>query len=190
MLRAGGGRHGDVFPGKSFWSLALHGAVTDHGHGKAMEESVMSLSAWEQQALDSIRNEFTGSDPGLVALLASFTELAAGEEMPALEKIRTGSRRPVGRPRRGRHSRRGLGGRYVRAVWQRLGFRWTALLLWVTISAGLIATELALSGGSGQASTCTTAWPTVCASPAPATGSHPAAHDPSGGQRPVLVPSG
>jgi hypothetical protein len=155
-----------------------------------MEESVMSLSAWEQQVLDSIRDELTGSDPGLTQLLASFTELAAGEDMPALEKIRTGSRRPVCRPRRRRHSRRGLGGRYARAVLQRLGFQWTALLLWVTISAGLIAIGLALSGGSGQASTCTTAWPVVCASPAPATGSGPAAHDPSSGQTPTLVPVG
>jgi hypothetical protein len=150
----------------------------------------MSLSAWEQQALDSIRDEFTGSDPVLVALLASFTALAAGEEMPALEKVRTGSRRPVCRPRRWRHSRQGPAGRIVRAVWQRLGFRWTALLLWVTISAGLIAIGLALSGGSGQASTCTTAWPVVCAGPAPARDARPGAHDPSPGQTRVLVPSG
>jgi hypothetical protein len=160
------------------------------GHGEAMEESVMSLSAWEQQALDSIRDELTGSDPGLTQLLASFTALAAGEEMPALEKVRTGSRRPICRPRRRRHSRRGPAGWSVRAVVQRLGFRWTALLLWVAISAGLIAIGLALSQGSGQVGTCTTAWPTVCASPAPTTGSRPAAHDPSGGQTPVLVPSG
>jgi hypothetical protein len=150
----------------------------------------MSLSAWEQQALDSIRDELTGSDPGLIQLLASFTELTAGEEMPALEKIRAGLRRPACRPRRRQHSRRGLADRYLRAAWQRLGFRWTALLLWVTISAGLIAIGLALSGGSGQAGVCTTAWPVVCASPAPATGSRPAAHDPSERQTPVLVPSG
>jgi len=148
----------------------------------------MSLSAWEQQALDSIRDEFTGSDPGLVAMLSSFTQLAAGEEMPALEKIRTGSRRPVCRPRRRRHTGRGPAGRAVRAALRRLGFRWTALLLWVTISAGLIAIGVALSSaGGGQASTCTTAWPMVCASPAPA---HPAANNPSSAHTPTLVPAG
>ncbi len=150
----------------------------------------MSLSAWEQQALDSIRDELTGSDPGLTQLLASFTELATGEEMPALEKVRTGLRRPTYRPHRRQRSRRGLASRIVRAMWQRLGFRWMALLLWVTITAGLIAVGVALSAGGGQAGRCTTAWPVVCANPVPATSSPPATHDRSGGQTPPLVPAG
>ena len=150
----------------------------------------MSLSAWEQQALDSISDGLTGSDPGLVALLASFTELASGEEMPPREKIRTGSRRAICRPRRRRHPRRGPAGRNARTAWQFLGFQWTALLLWVAITAGLIAVGLALGRGGGQAGTCTVAWPVVCASPAPAHDSRPATHDPGSDQTPTLVPAG
>jgi Protein of unknown function (DUF3040) len=144
----------------------------------------MSLSAWEQQALDSIRDGLTGSDPGLAALLVSFTRLADGEEMPARETVRTGSRRAICRPRRGRQSPRRGGARRAGRL---LGYRWTALLLWLAITAGLITVGLVFSRG-GQ-STCTTvSWSTVCANPAPAPGSHPTAHDPSGGQTPALVP--
>ena len=51
----------------------------------------MSLSAWEQQALDSIKDGLAGSDPELAALLSAFTQLASGEEMPDREKVRAGS---------------------------------------------------------------------------------------------------
>lgn len=51
----------------------------------------MSLSAREQQALDSITDRLAGSDPELAALLTGFTRLASGEEMPPREKIRAGS---------------------------------------------------------------------------------------------------
>ena len=37
----------------------------------------MSLSAWEQQVLDSIKDDLAGSDPRLVALLDTFTRLAS-----------------------------------------------------------------------------------------------------------------
>jgi Protein of unknown function (DUF3040) len=55
----------------------------------------MSLSAWEQQALDSIKDGLAGSDPDLAALLSAFTRLASGEEMPDSEKIQAGSRRAL-----------------------------------------------------------------------------------------------
>ena len=48
-------------------------------------------SAWEQQALNSIKDGLASSDPTLVARLAIFTRLASGEEMPACEKIHVGS---------------------------------------------------------------------------------------------------
>jgi hypothetical protein len=148
----------------------------------------MSLSAWEQQALDSIRDGLTGSDPGLAALLVGFTQLADGEEMPARENIRTGSRRAVCRPRRGRRSPRpgGAGGRRAGRL---LGYRWTALLLWLAITAGLITVGLVFSRG-GQGTCTTVSWSTVCANPAPAPGSHPSAHDQGRSQLPVLVPAG
>src|SRR5260370_15618238 len=47
----------------------------------------MSLSAWEQQSLDSIEDELAGSDPKLASLLATFARHASGEEMPVREKI-------------------------------------------------------------------------------------------------------
>jgi hypothetical protein len=51
----------------------------------------MSLSAWEQQALDSIKDRLADSEPQLTVLLTTFTELAPGE-MPVRERIRASSR--------------------------------------------------------------------------------------------------
>lgn len=62
----------------------------------------MSLSGREQQALDTIKDRLSVSDPKLVALLAIFTRLAAGEPMPAREKIRAGSRQAARLSRRPR----------------------------------------------------------------------------------------
>ena len=42
----------------------------------------MSFSAWEQDALDSIKSGLTDSDPALAAQLMMFTRLASGEDMP------------------------------------------------------------------------------------------------------------
>ena len=72
----------------------------------------MSLNAWEQQALDSIKNGLAGSDPELAALLSAFTRLASGEEMPDREKVPVRSRRALRRSLRGRRRsgvRSGLG---------------------------------------------------------------------------------
>jgi hypothetical protein len=66
----------------------LYDAVPVKRHGSGMEGPGMSLSAREQQALNSIRDGLAGSDPELATLLATFTEQASGEEMPPRENIR------------------------------------------------------------------------------------------------------
>ena len=90
-----------------------------------MGGAVISLSVREQQALDAIRDRLSVSDPRLVALLAAFTRLAAGEAMPVREKIRAGSRWAARRSRRRRQPRRGTVTRHARRVYLRLGF-WRA----------------------------------------------------------------
>jgi hypothetical protein len=57
----------------------------------------MSLSASEQQALDSIEATLTSSDPKLASLLAIFARLASGEEMPVRERVRIHRRLQVTR---------------------------------------------------------------------------------------------
>jgi hypothetical protein len=120
----------------------------------------MSLSAREQQALDSIKKELAGSDTGLAALLSAFTRLASGEEMPEREQIR-GSRRAL-RPFRPARWRSG-----VRRVFRGLGIQRAAVLLWLLTSAALLAVALAFNVGGGHG---TCAEPAVinCADPAPA----------------------
>jgi len=120
----------------------------------------MSLSAREQQALDSITDRLAGSDPKLAALLAGFTRLASGEEMPPGERIRAGNavRRTAGR------------------VPGRLGFQWAALLLSLLTAVTVIAVTFTLSHGRSQG-TCTTFSYAACAGPAPAHGSRPAPHE-------------
>ena len=120
----------------------------------------MSLSAWEQQALDSIKDGLAGSDPELAALLSAFIRLASGEDMPDREKIRAGSRRAL---RRLRHARWRSN---LRRVCQRLGFQRAALLLWLLTTAAVIAVALALNVGDGHA-TCTETAAIICIDPAP-----------------------
>lgn len=126
----------------------------------------MSLSAREQQVLDSIKDQLTDSDPKLARLLATFTRLASGEEMPLREKIRSGSRR-VSRSRR----ERGPGTMSLRphSAGQRLGpSRGTLLMLWLLVSVVLIAVAVILSqGGSKSPGGCTESWPAVCATSQP-----------------------
>jgi Protein of unknown function (DUF3040) len=122
----------------------------------------VSLSAWEQQALDSIGDRLAGSDPGLAALLATFARLESDEEMPAGEKIMAGPGPVRRRPRRG--ARRACHLRPYQA----------ALLLWLLITAALIAVAVALSNGGGKV-TCSQSWSAVCTQSAPAPGWHPPA---------------
>jgi Protein of unknown function (DUF3040) len=123
----------------------------------------MSLSAWEQQALDSIKEGLAGSDPELAALLASFTELASGEEMPVRKNIRLIPPWVIRRPRRERRHRRR---KEARRIHQFLRPR-NALVLWLLITAVLIGTAVTLSRGGGHGS-CQEFWPASCAHPAPA----------------------
>jgi len=108
----------------------------------------MSLSAWEQQALDSIKDGLASSDPTLVARLAIFTRLVSGEEMPARERVHADMGRPVRRPRPGR-------ARQVRM--QR-----TAVLLWLGITMALIAVALVFNRNGNEVK-CPGSWVTFCA---------------------------
>ena len=108
-----------------------------------------SPSAWEQQALNSIKDGLARSDPTLVARLAIFTRLASGEEMPAREKIQAGSQLAVLRsgPQR-RHTRR-----------QEV----VPPLLWLVTTVVLITVALVCNRGGSQG-TCTGSWATFCTS--------------------------
>lgn len=91
----------------------------------------MSLSGREQQNLDSIRDRLTGSDPRLAALLATFTRLASGEDMPPGEMIL------AGQPRRVPATVRQPGP----------GWQWTAALLWLLLTALMITAAVVMSQG-------------------------------------------
>ena len=124
----------------------------------------MSLSAREQQALDSIEGGLGGSDPGLVSLLATFARLASGEEMPVHEEVRVLRRRATRRPLRNRRPRRSDvrrdGGRL------RLGWQQTIVLLWLAVTIALVAVAMILNRDSRNRE-CTQSWPMVCAQQAP-----------------------
>lgn len=141
----------------------------------------MSLSAWEQQILDSIADGLTVSDPELAALLSAFTRLASGEDMPDREKVLAGSRRAVWRLRRARwrsRSRRAA----RRLVWERTFLLWlltTAVLIAAAVTAGALSL-----GANGDGGTCTATVALVCVGPAP--GHSPDSHsDPAASQAPA-----
>jgi len=124
----------------------------------------MSLSAWEQQALNSIKEDLVGSDPELATLLATFTELASGEEMPVRENIRVIPHWVLRRPRRKRQRHRGRD--LAAGVRRFLRLRY-ALVLCLLVTAVLISVAVTLSRGGGHVS-CQEFWPTSCAHPTPA----------------------
>jgi hypothetical protein len=124
----------------------------------------MSLSAWEQRALDSIKDGLAGSDPMLVGRLAIFTRMASGEEMPTCEKIPVEARRTARRSRpQPPHTRR---------MYQWLGLQQAALLLWLVTTVALIAVALAYNR-TGSQGTCTASWATFCTGAASAANSAP-----------------
>ncbi|MGH3121250.1 MAG: hypothetical protein ACRDND_09550 [Streptosporangiaceae bacterium] len=111
---------------------------------------MMSLSKWERQALGSIEDGLTGSDPPLASLLGNFSRLALGEEMPVREKIRALRRRVARRSSTGRDPGQDTVLVQARLMYLRLGPQRAAFLLWLVISAGLIVAVLALSTGGDQ----------------------------------------
>jgi hypothetical protein len=137
----------------------------------------MSLSAWEQHALDSIQDGLSESDPELAALLSGFTRLASGEEMPGWESIRAGSRRALRRLRRARWRSN------VHRVCRRLGIQRAVVLLWLLASVAVIAVALALNAG-GDHGTCTETAAMICIGPAPQYSSAPASHGTATGRAP------
>jgi hypothetical protein len=144
-----------------------------------MEGPAMSLDAWEQRALDSIRDGLTGSDPELAALLSAFAWLASGEDMPGVENIQPGLRRALRRLRRARWRAT------FRRVCRHLGFQRLAALLFLLTTAAVLAVTLAL--GVGAAQTPCLQWvaaAAVCASPAPEHGSGSASRDATTDQAP------
>jgi hypothetical protein len=110
----------------------------------------MSLSTWERQVLESIKEGLSGS--ALAARLAIFTRLSSGEEMPAWEKLNPGSREVVPRSRPGPPA-----GRRPR----RLGLSQAALLVWLVTSVALIAVAFVLNRPDTHGS-CTGTWTTLC----------------------------
>jgi hypothetical protein len=118
-----------------------------------MKESATSLSTWEQQALDSIKDDLASCDPALAGRLAIFSRLASGEEMPAREKVQAGSRRVARRSR--------PEPRRTRRPYRRLGLQQAAMLLWLVITVALIAIGLASNHGGSQG-TCARSWATSC----------------------------
>src|SRR5215831_5143421 len=104
-IRRGGGRNGDLgrCAGPAVIPIAFGDASIDPrrasrgDRGKAMGGAVMSPDAWEERALGSIGDRLAGSDPELAKLLATFTRLASGEEMPVRERLPARSQRAVHR---------------------------------------------------------------------------------------------
>jgi hypothetical protein len=137
-------------------------------HREAMEVAVMSLSAREQHALESMESSLAGSDPGLASKLDAFTRVTSGESMPVREKLRP-------RPRKRRRSRtsgcpqrlaHGLG--RPQRLAHRLGRPHAAMLVWLVISLALLATALAVSrSGGGTRRACAVSFIAACGRPMP-----------------------
>jgi hypothetical protein len=138
----------------------------------------MSLSAREQQALDTIHKELAKSDPQLMAMLATFTQLVSNEDMPTRETIHQRSWRAIRYSWCRRDGPRSAADRRG-PPWQRLGFRRAVLVVYLLITAGLIVTGVILSRESSHRE-CPSLWAVPCASPAPVHSSRPAAHQNAG----------
>jgi hypothetical protein len=128
---------------------------------------MMSLNEPQKQALGWIEDGLAGSDPRLASMLSIFSRLAAGEEMPAREKIPVRRGQPAAhRPSRARrHPRRDIALPQARRLYPRLGLQQAMLLLWVVISTGLLAVALVLSTSGHKG--CIQSMGTTCPSPAP-----------------------
>jgi hypothetical protein len=143
----------------------------------------MSLSAWEQQVLDSIRDGFAASDPQLTSLLSAFSQLASEEEMPVREQIRGGSPRALRRSLHRQHGRPVGGRRHSRRPPWRLGLQQGALLLWLVVTVTVMVVAVTMNRGTSPGS-CTGSWVTFCAG-----STHPAEPKPTPrGQSAIQIP--
>jgi hypothetical protein len=108
---------------------------------------MMSLNEPQMQALGWIEDSLASSDPRLASMLNILSRLAAGEEIPAGQKIRVRRGQPAApRPRPARrHPRRDAALPQPRRLYPRLGVQQAMLLLWVVISAGVLAVALVLN---------------------------------------------
>jgi len=125
----------------------------------------MSCTEAETRALGSIADGLAGSDPRLASMLAIFSRLAAGEDMPAREKTRPRYGRPAAHRRRcaRRYPRRGIAFPQPRRRYARLGWPQALLVLGAVIAAALLTAALALTA-SGP-TTCARPVGTACPSP-------------------------
>ena len=119
------------------------------------------------------------SDPKLAWMLATFTRLASGEEMPVREKIH--AVRIVANLRQRPHPRRDVARAACTSSWAcrtQYGVLWLAAVA----AVALVAVALVVSrGGSGQGS-CTTSWSGVCTTQVSAHPSGSEAHQAASGQ--------
>jgi len=122
----------------------------------------MSLSQPQTQALGAIADGLAGSDPRLASMLAIFSRLAAGEDMPVRQKTRVRRGRPAAhRPRRARrHPRRGTAVPQARRPHPRLGRPQAMLVLGAVVFAALLTAALALTAGGPN--TCARPMATAC----------------------------
>lgn len=124
----------------------------------------MSLSSWERQALDSIKDGLARSDPRLAALLGTFTRLASTEDMPAQEKIAASARRtvPCSQRKPRQRGRAGAGAcACSRSSLRLIDPQWALMLLWLVITVAMITVAVLSNRGAGGG-TCTGSWPPIC----------------------------
>ena len=126
----------------------------------------MSLSSWERQALDAIKEGLSRSDPRLATLLGTFTRLVSSEAMPSQEKIAASSRHTVPCSQRKPRHRGRAGAAAGACACSRSSFglvdaQWGVMLLWLVITLAMITVAL-VSNRNGSTSTCTGFWSTVC----------------------------
>src|SRR5215470_1258380 len=141
-----------------------HAPRAGTAHAPAPEVMMMSLTEPHRQALGAIADGLAGSDPRLASMLTIFSQLAAGEEMPAREKTRVRRRRPaVLRPRRARYPRRGTAFPQPRRRYARLGWQQAMLVLGAVISAALLTAALVLNASGHKV--CVRPMGTACPSP-------------------------
>jgi hypothetical protein len=120
----------------------------------------MSLSAREEQALECIADRLGGSDPALTAMLATFTRLTSGEEMPAREQVQNAQRRSGARRLGLPGTRRPKAGPVAR---RRSTILWLPTVVMLVVGA-LIAVTAGLTGTAGRGA-CTRSLGLTCVSP-------------------------